>query len=71
MAQLETNGEWYREAPWDGWNPAKVPAAQKEKITFSSAKETASTDGLFDVARRNAGGKRDMDVFLGWEDDSG
>ena len=67
MALLETNAEWYRQAPGDGWNPAVVPAAQKEKITFSIAKETASTDGFFDLARLTADGKLDMDVYFGWD----
>ena len=67
MAQLETNAEWYREAPWDGWNPATAPADKKEKITFTIAKETASTDGFFDLARLTADGKLDMDVYFGWD----
>jgi hypothetical protein len=67
MAELETNHEWYRSAPWSGWNPATVDAAQKEKITFSIAKEKASTDGFFDIARLTADGKLDMDVYFGWD----
>ena len=67
MALLETNEEWYRKAPWDAWNPSMVPAAQKEKVTFSIAKETASTDGFFDLARLTADGKLDMDAYFGWD----
>ncbi|MBA3398154.1 MAG: hypothetical protein H0T89_36345 [Deltaproteobacteria bacterium] len=67
MAQLETNGEWYRNAPWTGWNPSAVPADKKELITFSIARETASTDGFFDMARLTADGKLDMDVYFGWD----
>lgn len=67
LAQLETNAEWYRNAPWSGWNPAVVPAAQKELITFSIARERASTDGFFDLARLTADGKLDMDVYFGWD----
>jgi hypothetical protein len=67
MAQLETNAEWYREAPWDGWNPATAPADKKEKITFKIEKETASTDGFFDLARLTADGKLDMDVYFGYD----
>lgn len=59
MAQLETN-EWYRNAPWDGWNPANVPADKKEKLTFSIAKDRPSTAprGTPDVgvAERRASG---------------
>ncbi len=67
MAQLETNHEWYRNAPWDGWNPAAVEAAKKEKITFSIARERPSGDGFFDIARLVEDGKLDMDVYFGWD----
>jgi len=67
LAQLETNHEWYRNAPWDGWNPAMVAADKKETITFSIAKERASTDGFFDLQRLTADGKLDMDVYFGWD----
>ena len=67
MAELETNEEWYRDAPWDHWNPASVPADKKEKITFTISRERASTDGFFDLARLTADGKLDMDVYFGWD----
>ena len=67
LAQLTTNEEWYRQAPWDAWNPAAVPASQKEKLTFAISKETASTDGFFDLARLTADGKLDIDVYFGWD----
>jgi hypothetical protein len=67
MAQLETNGEWYRNAPWSAWDPAKVTADKKELITFSIAREKASTDGFFDLARLTADGKLDIDVYFGWD----
>lgn len=67
MAQLETNSEWYRNAPWSGWNPASVSADKKEKITFEIARERASTDGFFDLERLTADGKLDVDVYFGWD----
>jgi hypothetical protein len=67
MAQLETNAEWYRQAPWDAWNPANVPAEQKEKITFGVSRERSSTDGFFDIASLTRDGKLDIDVYFGWD----
>jgi hypothetical protein len=67
MNQLETNDEWYRKAPWDGWNPSTVEAAKKEKITFSISREKASTDGFFDLARLTQDGVLDIDVYFGWD----
>jgi hypothetical protein len=67
MAQLETNGEWYRNAPWDGWDPSKVTADKKEAMTFTVARARPSTDGFFDIARLTADGKLDIDVHFGWD----
>ena len=67
MGRLETNNEWYRQAPWDAWDPSKLTADKKETITFSIAREKASTDGFFDMARLTADGKLDVDVYFGWD----
>ena len=67
MEQLETNAEWYRNAPWSAWNPANVSADKKELISFSITRERASTDGFFDIARLVTDGKLDIDVYFGWD----
>ena len=67
MGQLETNNEWYRQAPWDAWDPAKATAAQKETITFAIAKETASSDAFWDMKKLVADGTLDIDVYFGWD----
>jgi hypothetical protein len=67
LEQLETNNEWYRQAPWSGWNPASVPVEQKEKITFGMKKERVSNDAFFDMAALTADGKLDIDVYFGWD----
>ena len=67
LGQLEINNEWYRRAPWSGWNPATVSADKKEKITFEISRERASTDGFFDLERLTADGKLDIDIYFGWD----
>lgn len=67
MAHLDTNNEWYRQAPWGSWDPAKATADQKETIAFTIAKEKASTDGFFDMARLVDDGVLDIDVYFGWD----
>jgi hypothetical protein len=67
MSHLVTNEEWYRQAPWDAWNPANVPAAQKETIALAISRDTASTDAWFDYSRLLADGKLDIDVHFGWD----
>jgi len=66
-AEMESNPEWYREAPWDGWNPATVPASQKETLTLSIRQETKSSDGWWDYNRLFEDGKLTIDVHIGWD----
>lgn len=67
LAQLTTNEEWYRQPPFDAWDPSKVPADQKETVRLAIARETASTDAFFDMAKLTADGTLDIDVFFGWD----
>jgi len=67
MAELETNGEWYRNAPWDAWNPATVPADQKEALVLSVRREVDSSDAWWDYDALLADGKLDIDIHLGWD----
>lgn len=67
LAQLETNNEWYRSAPWSGWNPANVPAERKETITFSVERERSSSDAWFDYESMLADGVLAIDVHFGWD----
>ncbi len=67
LAQLETNAEWYREAPFDAWDPSAQPAAAKEPLALTISRETASTDAWFDLDALIADGKLDLDVHFGWD----
>ena len=67
MARLETNSEWYRSAPWDGWNPTTVPAAQRRDLTVTIRRETESRDAWFDYARVLEDDVLDIDVHFGWD----
>ncbi len=67
MAQLETNDEWYRNAPWEGWDPDKVADDKKETITFAIEEETESSDAWFDFNRLFEDGRLTMDVHFGWD----
>jgi hypothetical protein len=67
MARLETNDEWYRQKPWDGWNPSAVPADKKETLRFTVREEEASVDAWWDYQRLFADGKLDIDVHFGWD----
>jgi len=65
--EMERDPEWYRQAPWDAWNPATVPASKKEALTLSIREEKASSDGWWDYARLFADGKLTVDVHFGYD----
>lgn len=67
MARLETNGEWYRQAPWSSWDPADVGASQKEDLVLTVRPETASHDAWLDYQSLFADGVLDIDVHFGWD----
>lgn len=67
LGQLETNDEWYRKAPWSGWNPNEATEAQKEVITFAIERERASSDAWFDYAALTDDGVLRIDVHFGWD----
>jgi len=68
MSHLVTDEEWYRQAPWDSWDPSKVSDAQKELMTFSIAPDThVTTDAFFDTNKLVSDGLLDIDVHFGWD----
>jgi hypothetical protein len=67
MARLDTNAEWYRQAPWSEWDPSKVSADQKETLALTVRPETASRDAWWDYARLLDDGKLTVDVHFGWD----
>jgi hypothetical protein len=67
VAEMERDAEWYRKAPWDGWNPSAVPAAQKESLTLAIREDTKSSDGWWDYKRLFADGALTIDVHYGYD----
>jgi hypothetical protein len=68
LGQLDKNHEWYRNPPWDAWDPSKVTDdAKKETLLLSVRAETASKDAWWDYGRLIADGKLDIDVYFGWD----
>ena len=67
LGRLETNHEWYRQAPWSTWNPESVDASRKTDLTLTIRPETASEDAWFDYAALMEDGGLDIDVHFGWD----
>jgi len=65
--ELRGDPEWYRQAPWDGWNPASVPASKKEALTLTIRPETRSTDAWWDYQRLIEDGVLAVDVHHGYD----
>lgn len=68
MTHLVTDEEWYRQAPWDAWDPSKVDASKQTTMTFSIAPDShVSTDAFFDINKLIKDGLLDIDVHFGWD----
>lgn len=67
LAQLETNYEWYRRAPWSAWNPAAVDASKRTELTVSIRPEVASQNAWFDYPALFEDGRLDIDIHFGWD----
>jgi hypothetical protein len=67
LTHLTTNEEWYRQAPWDSWDPTKVDASKKETLKLTIKAEDKSSDAWFDYGAMFADGKLDIDIFFGWD----
>lgn len=67
MAELETNSEWYRNAPWSEWNPSTTEASRRRDLTVTIRREAESTDAWFDYQDLFADGVLDIDVHFGWD----
>jgi len=66
-AEMERDSEWYRKEPWDNWDPANVPAYQKESLTLAIKPETKSSDGWWDYKRLFEDGVLTVDVHYGYD----
>ncbi len=67
LAQLETNNEWYRDSPWDGWNPETANDDQKTDLNLTIRPEVESVDAWFDYPALFADGMLTIDVHFGWD----
>ncbi len=66
-AEMERDAEWYRKPPWNAWDPALVPAYQKEALTLSIRPETRNRDAWWDYARLADNGGITIDVHFGYD----
>jgi hypothetical protein len=67
VAEMARDAEWYRKAPWNGWNPVAVPAAQKIALTLAIRPEVTSSDGWWDYKRLTTDGALTIDVHYGYD----
>ncbi len=65
--EMEAKAEWYRDAPWDAWDPSKVAESKKETLTFSIKEAPKSSDGWWDYKRLLEDGELTVDVHYGWD----
>ncbi|MEZ4473106.1 MAG: lamin tail domain-containing protein [bacterium] len=67
MQKLETNSEWYRQAPWSSFKPDTLDASRIEKVTLTIEAEPRSADAWFDYAALIDDGVLDIGLHFGWD----
>jgi hypothetical protein len=67
LAELETNNEWYRDAPWNNWQPSNVDESRRTDLTLTIRPEVDSSDAWFDYQELFADALLTMDVHFGWD----
>ena len=67
MEQLETDAEWYRKAPWSGFDPTKVDAERLDKVPVAIWAEPRSEDGWLEYNRLFADGLVTVGIHWGWD----
>jgi hypothetical protein len=66
-AKLETNHEWYRDAPWTSFNPDTLDDSQKKELVLTIDYEVESQDAWFDYQELFADDALTIDVHFGWD----
>lgn len=67
LAQLDTNHEWYRDAPWSSFDPTKLDASQQETLSLAITPQTASADAWLPYNRLFADGELTIALHTGWD----
>lgn len=67
MMRLEHESEWYRSAPWSGFDPAKVDASRLDSQVLHLEPQERSADAWIDYGRLFEDGKVEIGVFFGWD----
>jgi hypothetical protein len=66
-AEMESGDEWYRQPPWDAWDPSKVTADKKETLTLTIRPDKTSTDAWWDYRRLFEDNALTIDAHFGWD----
>lgn len=67
LARLDTNHEWYRDAPWSSFDPATLPADRLESIDLSIVPQPGSKDAYLSYEKLFADGELSIAVHFGWD----
>ena len=68
MQNLAAGAEWFRSAPWEDFDPKKVPAGTTfDTLELTITPQPRSLDGWLDTPRLFADGKVTIGVHFGWD----
>jgi len=67
LARLEFNKEWYQQAPWKAFDPAKLPADRLEMIDLTIEEAPRSADAFLAHDRLYEDGQLSIAVHFGYD----
>jgi hypothetical protein len=67
LSRLDTNHEWYRDAPWSSFDPSTLRPDQLEKIDLAIVPQEGSKDAFLAYDKLFADGELSIAVHFGWD----
>lgn len=68
LGMLETDEEWFRDAPWKNWNPDRVEdESLKEELVLRFRREAESNDAWFDYEQLFEDDRLTIDIHFGYD----
>jgi len=67
IQRLDTDREWYRDAPWGSFDPSKVAADKLEKLPLKIRQQPAEDDAWMEHQRLMADNKLTVGIHFGWD----
>ena len=67
MSQLKLHNEWFRDDPWEFWDPSRTPANEQRILGLTIEPQKVNSDAFFPFDQLVASGRLPISVHFGWD----